>query len=284
MRVILVPVADRPECTLAMKTAFHTAETLGANVVGCHIRSHRLEPASRGIGELLMPDTADMRSETGDGDLDSKRAAAAFEKAADRNGFALKKRPTLKGRREAVWEEMVGSPARVFSIVGPMADLSVVSRPKANSYGRARTFLLAALVHSGKPVLVLPQKAIRAPGKRVLIAWNQSIEAARAVAASLPVLAGAEAVHIVSCGKENLPGPKSKYLAEYLTHWGIKSTRHSTKGIDIEAELAETYADVDADLVVMGAYSRHKLRELIFGGVTNTMLFKTQLPVLVLHA
>lgn len=283
MRVILVPVADRPECALAMKTAFHAADALGANVVGCHLRRHRHENGGHGGAELMMPESAD---EIGNGnvDLDSKNAEAAFAKAAESNGFALKKRPKLNDQRLALWDEMVGSPARIFSIVGPVADLSVVSRPKANTYGRARTFLLAALVHSGKPVLVLPQKSVRAPGKRVLIAWNQSTEAARAVAASIPLLARAEAVHIVSCGKENRPGPKSKHLAEYLTHWGIKTKRHATKGRDIESELAETYRDVGADVIVMGAYSRSKLAELIFGGVTNSMLFQTQFPMLTLHA
>lgn len=286
MRVLLVPVADRPESRVSLDVAFTIAKRLGGNVVGCHVRPHREEEgtAGRSHSSYLVPDRARFWSRKGGApELDSKAAAALFEGVVERRGFRLVKRPGAGRTSIALWKEMVGTPARIFAIIGPVADLSVVSRPKAKSSGPAEAFLLSALLHSGKPVLVLPQKRASTPGRRILIAWNQSTDAAAAVAATLPIVTSAEQVTILSCGREDRPGPKSTYLAEYLSHWGVKAERKSTRGDDVPREIIEVFGETGSDLLLMGAYSRQRLRELVFGGVTETMLFHSELPVLMLH-
>jgi nucleotide-binding universal stress UspA family protein len=178
---------------------------------------------------------------------------------------------------------LVGTPARVFEIVGPVADLAVVSRPKTRSAGRAKAFLLAALLHSVKPVLVMPQRRRASVGKRIVIAWNQSAEAALAVAAGLPLLTRAERVVIVSSGPENRLGPKAGHVARYLAHWDVDVTLARAPGRNVEQELFDAYRKADGDLFLMGAYSRSRFRELVFGGVTEHMLFRTDVPVFALH-
>ena len=88
---------------------------------------------------------------------------------------------------------------------------------------------------------------------------------------------------MVSCGPENRAGPKATYLQQYLANWDVKAERMRTKGRNAEKELEQAYRNAAGDLLVMGAYSRPRLRELIFGGVTEHMLFHTELPVLMLH-
>ena len=266
MRLIIAPIADRPECRVALDAAFRIAKIVGADVAGCHLRAHRLEQPA-----------------TDEAELDSKRAHALYESTAVRHGFALAKRASRGKRSRALWREYVGTPARILEIIGPVADLAVVSRPKIRSAGRAKAFLLAALLHSVKPVLVMPQKRSPSIGKRIVIGWNQSIEAALAVAAGLPLLTRAERVVVVSSGPENRLGPKAAHLARYLTHWDIDVVHVRTRGHNVEQELIDAYRKADGDLFLMGAYSRSRVRELVFGGVTEFMLFRTDAPVFTLH-
>lgn len=279
MSVILVPTADRPECVFALDAAFRLAEMLDANVAGCHVRPQR--------GEAWTDTTAPrrvIRAESAEsGPIDSAGAKRLFAEAARSRGFTVTRRFAARHRQRAVWHDLVGSPARALGIAGPVADFSVVSRPKPQGGGRARAFLLAALLDTGRPVLVLAQRPVRKLAQRVLIAWNQSAEAAAAVTAALPLLKLAERVVIVSSGPENRAGPKSSRLSQYLATFDVEAECLRTRGREVEHEIHEVYRDVEADLLVMGAYSRNRLREMLFGGVTEHMLFTANLPVFLLH-
>lgn len=288
MKVILVPVADRPECRIALDHAFRLADDLAANVLGCHLRPHRSEaPAPAGprfrlrVGRAAPPAPTPGVREAG---LKCRHAHELFKRHVEQHGYQLVKHPSLGKQRCAQWIELVGAADRLFCIAGPIADMSVVSRPQRNARGPGPEILLSALLHSGKPVLVLPQTPLPVVGQRILIAWNQSVEAARAVSAALPLLQQASAVHICSCGPETNLGPKSVHLAQYLTYWGVKCRRQTTRGKDVNGELEAACDDTRSDLVIMGAYSRNRVREILFGGVTQHMLFRTSRPVFTLHS
>ena len=286
MRVILVPVADRPECANALHAAFVLGQAVGASVTGCHIRPHSdsqvTMPSSLGFSRLTSDD-AEWRAASSP-KLTKKASIAArslFAQLAESNGYDLLRRPRAKPG--AVWMEKTGSPNRVLGIMGPVADLLVVSRPSSKGGRLARLFLSASLLRSSRPVLVLPQKKRRAVGKRICIAWNQGAEAARAVAAAMPLLVQADLVSIVTCGPESRAGPKSGQLQTYLKYWGIQSERVSTKGEDEPQEIVTAYQSTGSDLLVMGAYSRNRMSQLVFGGVTEYMLKRASIPVLMLH-
>lgn len=285
MRVILVPVADRPECVQALEAAFGLAERLSANIVGCHVRPHREEHhASRGAKlALTMEDSALPELPEKVVRLNSENARKLFVRMAKQRGVAMARKPRAADQVLAYWNEMVGTPEKVLGIVGPVSDCIVVSRPKPRGSGPARAFMLASLMRSGKPLLVLPQKRLASIGRRITIAWDQGVKAASAVTAALPLLAQAEQVHIVCCGEETDPGPKTKHLQGYLRHWGIESEIHRQKGRNASSELLEVYRQTRSDLLVMGAYSRNRLRARILGGMTHEMLFKSRLPVFALH-
>jgi nucleotide-binding universal stress UspA family protein len=284
MRLILVPVAHRPECRIALDAAFSLAAELGADVSGYHIRRAQREQAIA-LGPLLPHDDVHAAFAVTDGKARSaaRAARALYERVSDKHGFTPAKRPARGQRLRALWHEVGGTPSRVFAIAGPVSDLIVVSRPASRAAARARAVMLGALLHSAKPVLVLPQAAPRTLGRRILIAWNQSADAATAVAAALPLLTRAERVVAVTAGPEDRLGPKAAHLARYLAHWDVKIECTRTRGQNVQRELESAYRDADADLIVMGAYSRNRYRQLVFGGVTEHMLFKTDLPVLMLH-
>lgn len=271
MRVILVPVADRPECAKALHTAFDLGKRLGASVNGCHIRPHR--------------DSATSMSSSAWGRKSSKHAPEAarklYEEMAEQHGYEMIRRPRTKPG--ALYCERVGSPEKVLSIVGPVSDLTVVTRP-AERGGVAELFLNCALDETQRPVLILPPSGRRNIGKKVVIAWNQSREVARAVKTAMPILQMADEVTIVSCGAEDRVGPKSSQVAGYLTHWGVKTKRVNTRGKDIEKELIAAFKEAGADLMIAGAYSRNRWRERVFGGTSDFLLTKAKIPVLMVHA
>lgn len=284
MRVILVPVADRPECASALDTAFDLGQRLGANLSGCHIRAHSRSDVAlpSDLGSLADYDVA--WETTWKGKKSQKHSAAAkalFGKVAERHNFPLIKKP--RATPGAVWLEKVGSPDKVLSIMGPVSDLIIVSRPAAKGGKLAQMFMLAALLNSSRPVLVLPQTGKSSIGQRISIAWNQSAEAAQAVAAAMPLLRLADKVNIITRGAEGGVGPKSTQLATYLRFWGIKAERVTAPGTDDAKALVKAYQGTKSDLLVMGAYSRSRLRQRIFGGVTEFMLHRANIPVLMLH-
>jgi hypothetical protein len=215
--------------------------------------------------------------------LNSRKAHAFFNAISEQHGIALAKKRRCSDKPLAYWQEMVGTPDRVMGIAGPVSDLLVVSRPKKKARGPARAFMLAALLNSGKPVLVLPQKKVSI-GKRICIAWNQSIEAARAVSAAMPLLQKAESVHIVCSGAENAPGPKISHLKNYLAMWGVEASSDTSRGRKPGKELLEQYEKTRSDLLVMGAYSRGHLRERILGGVTHDMLNEPKVTLFAVHS
>lgn len=284
MRLIIVPVADRAECRVALEAAFALAATVRADVCGYHIRP---VPPEQGValGPLLPDDDVHTAFVLADAKAEprSRAARALYERLAAKHGLVCTKRPGRGRELNALFHEATGTPARVFAVVGPVADLAVVSRPASRGPGLARAFLLGALLNSAKPVLVMPQRAQGTPGKRIAIAWNQSADAASAVTAALPLLTRAERVVAVTAGREDRLGPKVTHLARYLAHWGVEVERERTPGKNAAKEIESASRAAGADLIVMGAYSRNRLRQLVFGGVTEHMLFKTDFPVLLLH-
>jgi nucleotide-binding universal stress UspA family protein len=287
MRVIFVPVADRPECVLALNTAFMLAHSVGANVIGCHIRPHKDSPVSL---------HAELSKSGGDSDEaewqlvarpeNGKTAEAAagklFFRLATEHGFDLVRRP--RKSPGAVWMEKTGAPGKVIAIQGPVSDLLVVSRPAGDGGHIARVFLSAALFRSARPVLVLPQTGSSEVGRRIGIAWNQSTEAASAVKAAMPLLLQADAVTIFSSGPETLVGPSSRQLATYLKYWGVRSEQVFRRGRDEHEGMLDMFRSADCDLLVMGAYSRNRMSQMIFGGMTRFMLEKADIPVFMLHS
>lgn len=280
MKVICVPVVDRPECAVALSAAFSLGNELGSAVMGYHLRNHS-------DSDVAMPEEVSAlvngeEDELGQDNQDQESAMQLFKKLAEHNGYAFSKKAAAAPI--ALWQAKVGSPNKLFSIVGPVTDLIVVSRPASGHGNKAKKFMLTALLNSSKPVLVLPQQPTEQLGQNICIAWNQSPECARAVSAAIPILCKAKKVNIVTNGPQNKVGPKARHLQQYLTMYGISAEHvQCNESNDIEA-LSSAYQQTNSDLLVMGAYSRSRLRQVIFGGVTEHMLYQADIPVLMLHS
>ncbi len=141
------------------------------------------------------------------------------------------------------------------------------------------------IVAAGRPILVVPrQYKAKSCGKRVLVAWKPTAEAARAVHDALPILQKADSVTVMRVN----PDPEEPRhnpgfdLAAHLARHGVTVTVTPVIAPDMDAGslIASRASDLDADLIVMGGYGHSRLRELVFGGVTRHMLDAPIIPVL----
>jgi nucleotide-binding universal stress UspA family protein len=142
----------------------------------------------------------------------------------------------------------------------------------------------------GRPVLVVPYIGVKsAPGKHVIVAWNGSREAARAVNDALPILKGADKVAVMCANPQrgelegaDLPGAD---LSLHLARHGVKAEAQTLEASDVEIGdlLLSRAADHGADLIVMGAYGHARWREVVLGGVTRQLLEQMTVPVFMSH-
>ena len=143
---------------------------------------------------------------------------------------------------------------------------------------------------SGRPILVVPYAGHFATvGRRVLIGWNATREATRAVNDAMPLLIEADVVTVLTIdaregpdGHGELPGAD---ISLHLARHGVKATVERTVSADISAGdvLLSRAADLGADLLVIGAYGHSRVRELLLGGATRSILRSMTLPVLMSH-
>ncbi len=173
----------------------------------------------------------------------------------------------------------VGSHGRVF-------DVTVVGRPGSDPRGPRMAMLEAALFESGHPILIAPPRPVQGIATRVLIAWNCSTEQARATAFAIPILKQADQVTVLTVeGGAAVPGPTGEQLCGWLQSHGI-SAKALTVGLEGRSTGQAILANAEAlgcDLLIKGAYTQSRLRQLIFGGATRDILLHATLPVLMAH-
>ena len=187
----------------------------------------------------------------------------------------------------AEWRLSMGGALPALQLSARYADLVIAGQPEPAD-ALAMTLAGDLVLSVGRPVLFVPYAGRwRSTGKRVLVAWNASREAARAVSDALPLLRRAEAVEVVAF--EPRPGDHGELpgadIALYLARHGVKATaaRQSAPEIDIGAQILSRAADTSADLIVMGGYGHSRLRELVLGGATRSLLEAMTVPVLMSH-
>ncbi|MEO0960057.1 MAG: universal stress protein [Pseudomonadota bacterium] len=183
------------------------------------------------------------------------------------------------------WIEEVGRQVDVIKRHGRLADIVAVAQPDRDR-NLGMSTLKAALFHSGRPVLMCPERKDQPQslGKSIAIAWNGSAEAARAVAQSMFLIRHATRVAILSSGMDAGPGTTAEDLKSYLNmHDAEGDIVPFDAGKSAGAALLKVSAEIDADVLIMGAYSDSHERETIFGGNTQTIVDHAKMPILLSH-
>jgi nucleotide-binding universal stress UspA family protein len=143
---------------------------------------------------------------------------------------------------------------------------------------------------SGRPILVVPYAGhFDSVGRRVLVGWNATREAARAVHDAMPLLTAAEVVTVLTIDPQEGPGGHGELpgadISLHLARHGVKAEIERTVSADLPVGevLLSRAADLAADLLVMGAYGHSRARELLLGGATRSLLRSMTVPVLMSH-
>ncbi len=174
--------------------------------------------------------------------------------------------------------DYVGSYGRVFDII-------VLARPGSEWQSPSMITLESALFESGRPVLIAPPSAPQSLGRNILIAWNCSTEQARTMGDAMPLLRLAERITIATVEGATVAGPSGEEMAHSLELNGIAAEPVTLKpGKRSAGETLLNKADeLGCDLIIKGAYTQSRLRQMIFGGTTRHILANAQLPVLMAH-
>lgn len=191
--------------------------------------------------------------------------------------------PWSRDRITATWREETGKQAQVVGVRGRLADVIAVAKPdRAQNLGL--NTLEAALLETGKLILMCPPQPVESVGARVAIAWNGSAEAARAVTAALPVLRNADSVMLLSGEGDTLPVSAAE-AKDYLAVHGIACSLQGFQAAPgaVGRTLLVTAKDAGADCLLMGAYGQSRHREMVMGGVTQHVVDHADLPILLMH-
>jgi nucleotide-binding universal stress UspA family protein len=207
--------------------------------------------------------------------------------AAARQAYDECRRRT--GYERIEWRTTAADALGAVALHARYADLVVIGQQEADApSGVGKAFERDLPLAAGKPVLAVPYAFEPRQTGRVLVAWNASREAARAVSDALPLLRRARHVHVVAVnasatarGHGEEPGAD---IGLFLTRHGVKVTvARMDTDIEVGAFLLSRAFDLEADLIVSGAWGHSRLQETVLGGVTRTLLSSMTVPVLLSH-
>lgn len=276
MKSILVPVEDHDAMDDVLRTALLLARQFDSYLEGI----------------ALGPDLADMMA------ADFSMSGVIFDDRT-RRAFLLQARERFEGfmAAEAVprrsdlakgltfgWTgEALMSPSNVGEY-GRVFDVLAVGRPGTSANEPHASTLEAALFESGRPILIAPPKAPATLGAVTTIFWNGSSETARSVSFAMPLLLRARDVVILAVPGVRWPGPSDGQLACSLRRHGVPARTVEMKETKTPGmALLDKATSLGADLIIKGGYTQSRLRQMIFGSVTSTVLAEATLPVFMAH-
>ena len=284
---ILVPATGAETDQPVFATALTAARLLSAHLEFLHVSIDVQETLTAmasadvgggiGYGEILESLEQEVTSR-------QKKAEIAFRDFCERERLSVSA-DVATTLPSAEWRQETGDEPTWLAEHGRAADLLVVGRAR-DGEAVAMDMLEAALMGTGRPVLIAPAKPRRRLSGTVAIAWKDTPEAARAVAAAHPFLRFADQVMILTVAENGHTGEQSCERLRHALAWqnpraSVRFLRHEDRPA-VETLLTAAGA-VDADLLVMGGYGHSRTREVIFGGFTRRVLSHADLPVLMAH-
>ena len=229
-----------------------------------------------------------------DGAMPTDDLYASYESAAksDREKTAAAFSAAVKGTHLATeWRVANGYPENELAVQARYADLLVLGQ--ADPEGQTMTpddLPESVALATGRPTIVVPHIGARSkPGKTVMLCWNASRESARAASDAMPFLVGADKVIVLIVDGKSTPSGHGAEpgadVARWLTAHGVNATvqRDTASDADVGSVILSRAADHAVDLIVMGIYGHSRLREMVLGGASRTLLSSMTAPVLMAH-
>ncbi len=269
MKNILVPV----ELHSSVDSVFQTAALL-ARRFGSRIEGVALGPDLPDLVAFDMPVSWTVSDQNTWKEL-TDEAQRKFEAAMGASGIlATGKAPGWRWAGDkSLGDSQMASYGRIF-------DITVLGRPGSERGDPRMATAEASIFESGRPILLAPPEPPKAMGDTVVISWNRSTETARCVAMAMPLLLQAKKVIVLTIEGFMVDGPTGEQCAEMLAAHGVpvEAVTRPNRRSHGETALEETTA-LGGDLLVKGAFTQSRLRQMIFGGPTAHIMSKAKLPV-----
>ena len=274
---LLVQVDDSKGCAARVEAAVELAIAHDAHLTGVSLLT---DPAPSSFVQGYLPqDVLDMLQRQARERADA--ALGRFAEVAKRNQISFETR---------IDRVLYTAMAEALATNARYADLVILGQAGPDDADVPRYLPEEVTLASGRPSLVIPYIGPGATlGQRVSVAWDASREAARAVNDALPILQRAQAVGVVTVNPREGPFGHGEQpgadIALHLARHGIKVEvqRVESRDVDVPNTILSHIADRSSDLLVMGAYGHSRLRELVLGGVTRTILHDMTVPVFMAH-
>ncbi len=282
MKTILLPLLDDDSADAALATARLLAVRFGSFIEGLFVRAAPPTPQRAPI----PPHFLDQYHEYWD--QSAENARNRFTGFMKDHGIPVREVGVAADGPTAWWTELEGERPSILGNYGRLFDLIVTSRTTPESAEEWGPSCEAALFESGRPVLLCGPGIPETIGQTIVVAWNGSTETARTIAFSMPILRGAKSVTVLSVRDAvggMVPGPEGRTVAAYLSRSGVAATAvdAAAQGRSSGETVLEEAAALEADLLVKGAYTHNRLRQMVFGGTTRQVLNEARIPVLIAH-
>jgi nucleotide-binding universal stress UspA family protein len=281
MRTILAHLEISPVLESILASALIVARRYGSYIEGFHMRPGQPDVIAAGADGFVAaaPDlVAGFEREAKDR---AERATARFEAFMTEQNLARPGKSAVGGLA-ADWRVETASGPSVLGSRGRIFDLLVLGRPLTDEVTPSIAALEAALFDSGRLILVAPPTPPTEFGKHVVIAWNGSTETARTIGFAERFLVDADRVTVLHVEKGSVPGPTAADLALNLQRRGIDADFREAK-LDnrvVGKAILDEAAAIGGDLLLKGAYTQSRLRQMIFGGATSYILAESTMPVI----
>jgi nucleotide-binding universal stress UspA family protein len=284
---VLVLVTGEGESESTLKTAVAIGQKFGAYLEALHVRAAPESVIPVVAGGMVAQSVPILLEGAQASAADrAERAHRLFQDVALDMSLPLTKvdaEPEV-GRFSIAWREVTGIESREIVCRGRLFDVTVLARPHDGYDRTSSTTLTAALFEVGRPILIAPPQVPATVGQRLMLAWNDTREAAEGAWAAMPFAAKAEEVTVVSVTEAH-SSVDPDGLVRALARRGIGAeARTLDRGKASVGESLLAAADErKCDLLVMGAYGHSRLQELILGGATKHVLKHARIPLLMVH-
>lgn len=278
MRTILVPFCDDDKAEAALQTALQIAQRHDGHVEGLH--AWRTPQIIAGEG-VVFPSESLARL-TDESKLFAASAHQRFDVVVKAAGVPYRDIGTAADGVSCSWREGEGVESEIAGDYGRLFNLLVMGRNEMGTSVDWKASLEAALFESGRPVILATAKPLATIGKHIVIAWNGATETARTIAVAIELLRDADKVTVLTVEGGFVPGPSAEDVARHLGRNGIDaSTMTAASGRRSVGEaMVDEAATAGGDLLLKGAFTNSRLRQMIFGGATRDIINNSVLPVL----
>jgi nucleotide-binding universal stress UspA family protein len=281
IKTILACISSEESGQTVLSAAGQLAKKHDAHIEVLHVRAdpRGLVPyTGEGMDGSMIEEIMEVTEK--EGGERAVRVKAMFDAFCQSSGIAIADTPGTVSGATICWREENGREDEIVAIRGRLFDIIALGRPVRDSALPSPITLEAALLDTGRPILIAPPVMPATMGAHIAVAWESSPEATHAISAAMPLLAKAGRITLLAADPIEPPEIPPEDGVTRLAWGGIKAeiVRFDAHEDEIGHAYLRHTKEIGADMLVKGAYSRSRVRQMILGGRTRHIIANTEIP------